>query len=83
MTLCRRAFAVLVVMTVLAASPVVVRACPVCFRMDDAATTSGVYAAVYVLLGVITGVLGGFVVFIVQFVRRARGLAVSGEDAAP
>ena len=55
-------------------------ACPVCFRIDDAATTSGVYAAVFVLLGVTTGVLGGFATFIVGFVRRARRHADTESD---
>ena len=57
-------------------------ACPVCFRIDDAATTSGVYAAVFVLLGVTSGVLGGFATFIVRFVRRARRHAGHESDIA-
>jgi hypothetical protein len=57
-----------------------VHACPVCFRIDDNATTSGVYAAVFVLLGVTSGVLGGFATFVVRFVRRARLQASAGPD---
>jgi hypothetical protein len=60
----------------------VVHACPVCFRVDDAATTSGVYAAVFVLLGVTSGVLAGFATFILRFVRRARRLAGTESDTA-
>jgi heme/copper-type cytochrome/quinol oxidase subunit 2 len=47
-------------------------ACPVCFQIDDAATTSGIYAAVFVLLGVTGGVLTGVAAFIARFVRNAR-----------
>ena len=57
-------------------------ACPVCFRIDDAATTSGVHAAVFVLLGVTSGVLGGFATFIVRFVRRAKRHAGHESDLA-
>jgi hypothetical protein len=46
-------------------------ACPVCFRIEDGPVTSGVRAAVLVLIGVTTGVLTGFGVFITRFVRRA------------
>ena len=47
-------------------------ACPVCFRIDDAATTSGIYAAVFVLLGVTGAVLTGVAAFIVRFIRNVR-----------
>jgi heme/copper-type cytochrome/quinol oxidase subunit 2 len=47
-------------------------ACPVCFRLEDSSTISGVYAAVTVLLGVTTVVLSTFGVFVVRFVKRAR-----------
>jgi heme/copper-type cytochrome/quinol oxidase subunit 2 len=46
-------------------------ACPVCFQVEENATTDGVQLAVLVLMGVTTGVLGGFAAFIVRFVRRA------------
>lgn len=46
-------------------------ACPVCFRMEEGPVTSGVRAAVLVLIGVTSGVLTGFGVFIARFVRRA------------
>jgi len=59
-----------------------VHACPVCFRVDDAATTSGVYAAVFVLLGVTGGVLGGVAAFIVRFARRARHQAATESDTS-
>ena len=48
-------------------------ACPVCFQIDDAATTSGVRAAVFVLMGVTITVLAAFGAFIIRFARRARG----------
>jgi uncharacterized membrane protein len=47
-------------------------ACPICFRVDDESAVSGIYAAVFVLIGVTTVVLSGFATFIVRFVRRAR-----------
>ncbi|HKW02199.1 MAG TPA: hypothetical protein VJN96_20420 [Vicinamibacterales bacterium] len=46
-------------------------ACPVCFRVEEGPVTSGVRAAVLVLIGVTSGVLTGFGVFIARFVRRA------------
>ncbi len=45
-------------------------ACPICFRVEENATTDGVRAAVLVLIGVTTVVLGAFAGFIVGFVRR-------------
>ena len=63
-----------------AAANQVVHACPVCFRIDDAATTSGVYAAVFVLGGVTAGVLGGFAAFAVRFVLRARRMTRAAPD---
>lgn len=71
MTPRNRVVGVLAVVTVLAASPIA-HACPVCFRIDDHATVSGVYAAVFVLFGVTTGVLAGVAAFVVRLVRRER-----------
>ena len=45
-------------------------ACPICFRVEENATTEGVQAAVLVLVGVTTVVLGAFARFIVGFVKR-------------
>lgn len=45
-------------------------ACPVCFQVEENATTEGVQLAVLVLMGVTTTVLGGFGAFIIRFVRR-------------
>ena len=59
----------LVLALVLAASEVSL-ACPVCFRVEENATTEGVQAAVLVLVGVTTVVLGAFTRFIVGFVKR-------------
>ena len=47
-------------------------ACPICFRVEESATTDGVQAAVLVLVGVTTVVLGAFARFIVGFVKRER-----------
>jgi len=48
----------------------VAMACPVCFRVEENATTDGVRAAVLVLIGVTTVVLGAFAKFIVGFAKR-------------
>ena len=45
-------------------------ACPICFRVEENATTDGVQAAVLVLVGVTTVVLGAFARFVVGFVKR-------------
>ena len=60
-----------VLLFVLAASEVAL-ACPICFRVEENATTDGVQAAVLVLVGVTTVVLGGFARFLAGFVRRER-----------
>ena len=57
-------------------------ACPVCFQLEDSEATSGVYAAVFVLLGVTSGVLGGYGAFIVRFVRREKRGTNSEPDPA-
>jgi hypothetical protein len=46
-------------------------ACPVCFQVERSATTDGVQAAVFVLMGVTGVVLSGLGVFIVKFWRRS------------
>ena len=61
----------LVAVAILAASPVA-HACPVCFRIDDHDTVTGVYAAVFVLFGVTIVVLSGVATFAVRFIRRER-----------
>ena len=45
-------------------------ACPICFRVEEGATTDGVRAAVLVLIGVTAVLLGAFARFIVGFVAR-------------
>jgi heme/copper-type cytochrome/quinol oxidase subunit 2 len=45
-------------------------ACPICFRVEENATTDGVLAAVAVLVSVTTVVLGAFGTFVVRFARR-------------
>jgi heme/copper-type cytochrome/quinol oxidase subunit 2 len=71
----RRALASALFLGLLVRSDAVLWACPVCFRIEDAATSGGVYAAVFVLLGVTAGVLGGFAAFVIRFVRRAARAA--------
>jgi hypothetical protein len=66
-----RRFVATIVMS-LAASAVPLLACPVCFGVEQGPVTSGVRAAVVVLMAVTTSVLGGFAVFIVNFARRSQ-----------
>ena len=53
----------------LASAPLL--ACPICFQVEDGPTSSGIRAAVFVLIGVTMSVLAGFATFVVRFVRRA------------
>ncbi len=48
--------------------------CPICFRVEENATTDGVQAAVVVLIAVTVVVLVAFGRFVVGFVRRERDL---------
>ncbi len=45
-------------------------ACPICFRVEENATTDGLQAAVLVLVGITTLVLGACGAFVVRFARR-------------
>ena len=60
----------LVVLLLLIAADATLSACPICFRVEENATTDGVQAAVLVLVGVTTAVLGAFGTFVVRFARR-------------
>ena len=62
-------------MTSLAAA--VALACPICFQFDQGPVTSGVRAAVLVLVGVTTIVLAGFVRFAIRVARH------DGENGVP
>jgi len=53
---------------------VIMMGCPICFRVEENATTDGVQAAVVVLIAVTVVVLGAFARFVVGFVRRERDL---------
>jgi hypothetical protein len=50
---------------------VFILACPVCFQFDGGATSEGLRAAIFVLVGVTGCVLAGFGVFIFRFIRRS------------
>ena len=54
-------------------------ACPICFRVEENATTDGVQAAVLVLVGVTAVVLGVFGRFVVGFAKR-DGQPTAGAD---
>jgi len=56
----------------IAVAPAALAACPVCFQVDESPVTTGVRAAIVVLLGVTVGVLSGFVWFARRLARRDR-----------
>lgn len=70
-----RLFVVVTIMLALADATVL--ACPICFRVEENATTDGVLAAVGVLLGVTAVVLGAFGTFVIRFARREAGSQVT------
>ena len=47
-----------------------VHACPICFQVEESATTDGVLAAVTVLAGITAGVLLVCGTFVIGFLRR-------------
>ena len=61
-----------VAVTVVAGYEAVAHACPICFQIEDAHVTSGIRAAVGVLMAVTVTVLAPVVVFAVRFARRER-----------
>ena len=60
---------VLFVPALVLGAPVVVEACPICFRDPDSPMTAGVMAGVGTLLTITAGVLGGIGVLIRRLVR--------------
>ena len=66
----RRLVASVVVGLLASGSPLL--ACPICFQVEQGPVTSGVRAAVVVLMAVTVSVLAGFAVFIVNFARRSK-----------
>jgi len=61
-----------VTLAVAAGAEATVHACPICFQIEDAHVTSGVRAAVGVLMGVTVAVMAPVVVFAVRFAKRER-----------
>jgi len=61
-----------VTLGLLAVTESVVHACPVCFQIEDAHLTSGVRAAVGVLMGVTLAVVVPVVGFAVKVARRQK-----------
>ncbi|HUR20053.1 MAG TPA: hypothetical protein VMZ90_04540 [Vicinamibacterales bacterium] len=59
-----------IVFALLLGASEVALACPICFRVEENATTDGAQAAVLVLVGITTVVLGAFARFIAGFVKR-------------
>jgi hypothetical protein len=69
-----RARLALVAITIISGSSALL-ACPVCFQVEANSTTTGVHAAVLILMAVTIGVLSSIGVFIAGFVRRERRLS--------
>jgi heme/copper-type cytochrome/quinol oxidase subunit 2 len=63
---------------VVAMSEAAAWACPICFQIEDAHVTSGIHAAVGVLMGVTLAVMAPVVVFAVRFRRREKVQASEG-----
>ncbi len=61
---------------VLMAGPGALRgaACPMCYGNPDSASTQGMTAAIFSLLGVTGGVLAAFAAMFLRFRKRARAL---------
>ena len=52
-------------------------ACPVCYGNPESASTPGMTAAIFSLLGVTGGVLAAFAAVFLRFRKRARALLLS------
>jgi hypothetical protein len=61
-----------IILAFVQAASEVALACPICFQVEETATTGGVQAAVLVLVGVTAVVLGACARFVAGFVRRER-----------
>ncbi|HXH06851.1 MAG TPA: hypothetical protein VNI83_09705 [Vicinamibacterales bacterium] len=71
----------LAALALVAVSPAVALACPVCFGAADSALFDGARLGVLVLLGITTAVLAGFAAFMVYLVRQARRHAAALPEA--
>ncbi len=49
-------------------------ACAVCFGAQDSPMTSGLNVGILTMLGVVGGVLFGIAAFIVNMIRRSKGI---------
>jgi nitrate reductase gamma subunit len=76
---------ILVVLAVLGISAVLrASACPVCYGAPDSASTQGMTAAIFSLLGVTGGVLAAFATMFLRIRRRTRAiLREAGLTASP
>ncbi len=64
-------------------TPRVALACPVCFGQSDSPMASAANLAILVMLVIVGGVLAAFASFFVYLMRRARLVALVGDDAQP
>ncbi len=64
-------------------TPRVALACPVCFGQADSPMASAANLAILVMLVIVGGVLAAFASFFVYLMRRARLVALVGDDAQP
>ena len=70
----RQPFAIAAVLLVLALTPAVAHACPVCFGSSDSLMAKGTDNAMLFMLGIVGFVQLGFIGLFVTFWRRARAL---------
>jgi hypothetical protein len=64
-------------------TPRVALACPVCFGQADSPMASAANLAILAMLVIVGGVLAAFASFFVYLMRRARLVALVGDDAQP
>jgi len=64
-------------------TPRVALACPVCFGQSDSPMASAANLAIVVMLVIVGGVLAAFASFFIYLMRRARLVALVGDDAQP
>lgn len=79
----RRAVAWIVCTGAVTHAHAVLHACPICFRVEDGPTASGVRAAIFVLVAVTASVLTACGTFVVRFARRAAAMRPPEPPAAP
>ena len=72
LVLSARCYVLVLVFVLVLGAPVIVEACPICFRDPESPMTAGVIAGVGTLLSITAGVLSGIGVLIRRIVRAER-----------